>query len=203
MNVSCQCGAVAFQTPTKEPLELYICHCQDCRKQYVSSSSSSSYASTIRSLFVHEFQRDETGGKDFDDMLTTPGIYNRSSSAFGCSAIFPIFALPSPEKLECYTCVLLSISLFHQNIFTDHYSGKAPKTASITPHSAISAALVVHGCCMSSRGEILLVSRVVVSKVSIGRRRSIFGVVLLVCLPLHPIPHLRHQKHPSPLSRLS
>ncbi|KAH8813130.1 Mss4-like protein [Xylogone sp. PMI_703] len=59
MNVQCQCGTVKFKTPLPKPLALYICHCNECRKQ--------------------------------------------SSSAFGCSAIFPFFPLPSKEFLSCYS----------------------------------------------------------------------------------------------------
>ncbi|PKS09881.1 hypothetical protein jhhlp_004504 [Lomentospora prolificans] len=33
MNVSCQCRSVNFQTPTPQPLALYICHCSACRTQ--------------------------------------------------------------------------------------------------------------------------------------------------------------------------
>jgi hypothetical protein len=61
MNVSCQCGNVAFRTPLSAPLAVYICHCNECRHQ--------------------------------------------SSSAFGCSAIFPRFNLPTSIEtlLSCYT----------------------------------------------------------------------------------------------------
>ncbi|TVY94123.1 hypothetical protein LAWI1_G000498 [Lachnellula willkommii] len=59
MNASCQCGAVSFKTPLPKPLAVYICHCDECRRQ--------------------------------------------SSSAFGCSAIFPRFELPCKEVLSCYS----------------------------------------------------------------------------------------------------
>ncbi|TVY24630.1 hypothetical protein LHYA1_G006402 [Lachnellula hyalina] len=59
MNASCQCGAVSFKTPLAKPLAIYICHCDECRRQ--------------------------------------------SSSAFGCSAIFPRFELPCKEALSCYS----------------------------------------------------------------------------------------------------
>ena len=63
MNASCQCGAIAFKTPLPKPLAVYICHCDECRRQ--------------------------------------------SSSAFGCSAIFPSFPLPASVKgaLSCYSYV--------------------------------------------------------------------------------------------------
>ncbi|KAI0160687.1 glutathione-dependent formaldehyde-activating [Xylariaceae sp. FL1272] len=33
MDARCQCGAVQFQTPQPKPLALYICHCDECRRQ--------------------------------------------------------------------------------------------------------------------------------------------------------------------------
>jgi hypothetical protein len=61
MNVACQCGNITFTTPLPQPLAVYICHCDECRRQ--------------------------------------------SSSAFGCSAIFPKFSLPNAGLLSCYSYV--------------------------------------------------------------------------------------------------
>ncbi|KAI1746973.1 Mss4-like protein [Xylaria castorea] len=33
LTVRCQCGRVAFQTPTVDMISLYHCHCTECRKQ--------------------------------------------------------------------------------------------------------------------------------------------------------------------------
>ncbi|KAJ3492616.1 hypothetical protein NLG97_g5271 [Lecanicillium saksenae] len=33
MRVLCQCGTVDFQTAQPEPIEVYFCHCLECRKQ--------------------------------------------------------------------------------------------------------------------------------------------------------------------------
>ncbi|TDZ13356.1 hypothetical protein C8034_v004668 [Colletotrichum sidae] len=33
MDARCQCGAVAFKTPLEKPLRLYICHCEECKRQ--------------------------------------------------------------------------------------------------------------------------------------------------------------------------
>ncbi|KAF2469269.1 uncharacterized protein BDR25DRAFT_343693 [Lindgomyces ingoldianus] len=41
MNGSCQCGSVKFTTPTKIPINLYHCHCIDCRKQSASAFGTS------------------------------------------------------------------------------------------------------------------------------------------------------------------
>jgi len=59
MNVECQCRSIKFVTPLPKPLAVYICHCNECKRQ--------------------------------------------SSSAFGCSAIFPSFPMPSPDLLSCYS----------------------------------------------------------------------------------------------------
>jgi hypothetical protein len=41
MDVTCQCGSIHFKTPTSTPLELYHCHCTECRKQSASSFGTS------------------------------------------------------------------------------------------------------------------------------------------------------------------
>lgn len=41
MNGRCACGAVAFTTPTAAPLNLYHCHCIDCRRQSASAFGTS------------------------------------------------------------------------------------------------------------------------------------------------------------------
>ncbi|KAF2251742.1 hypothetical protein BU26DRAFT_529119 [Trematosphaeria pertusa] len=41
MDGSCACGAVKFTTPSKKPLNLYHCHCIDCRKQSASAFGTS------------------------------------------------------------------------------------------------------------------------------------------------------------------
>ncbi|GKT41724.1 uncharacterized protein ColSpa_01905 [Colletotrichum spaethianum] len=33
MDARCQCGAVSFKTPLPQPLRLYICHCEECKRQ--------------------------------------------------------------------------------------------------------------------------------------------------------------------------
>ncbi|RXG42220.1 hypothetical protein VDGE_02292 [Verticillium dahliae] len=33
MNVACQCGSIAFRTPTPAPVAVYLCHCNECRRQ--------------------------------------------------------------------------------------------------------------------------------------------------------------------------
>lgn len=41
MEGRCQCGQIRFTTPLPKPIELYICHCTECRHQ-----SSSTYGVT-------------------------------------------------------------------------------------------------------------------------------------------------------------
>lgn len=41
MDVKCQCGLVAFKTPTPEPLNVYHCHCIECQKQASSAFGTS------------------------------------------------------------------------------------------------------------------------------------------------------------------
>jgi len=93
MNVECQCGTIKFVTPLPKPLAVYICHCDECKRQ--------------------------------------------SSSAFGCSAIFPIFPLPaasllsvysrptaSGHMLNCYFCKSCGTRLIHSTPGKDVVSVK-------------------------------------------------------------------------------
>ncbi|KAK1974856.1 glutathione-dependent formaldehyde-activating enzyme [Colletotrichum cereale] len=41
MKVECQCGTVNFETPIPDPLDLYCCHCSQCRKQSASAFGTS------------------------------------------------------------------------------------------------------------------------------------------------------------------
>lgn len=41
MEVQCQCGSVRFKTPLPQPLALYICHCESCRRQTSSAFGTS------------------------------------------------------------------------------------------------------------------------------------------------------------------
>lgn len=41
MDGSCQCGSVTFRTPTEKPVNLFHCHCIDCRKQSASAFGTS------------------------------------------------------------------------------------------------------------------------------------------------------------------
>ncbi|OQO05933.1 hypothetical protein B0A48_10029 [Cryoendolithus antarcticus] len=41
MDVKCQCGHIAFQTPTATPMTVYHCHCTECRAQSASAFGTS------------------------------------------------------------------------------------------------------------------------------------------------------------------
>ncbi|RJE27607.1 Glutathione-dependent formaldehyde-activating enzyme [Aspergillus sclerotialis] len=43
MNARCQCKAITFQTPLPQPLQLYICHCTECRHQSSSAFGISAF----------------------------------------------------------------------------------------------------------------------------------------------------------------
>ncbi|KAF5871848.1 uncharacterized protein Bfra_008873 [Botrytis fragariae] len=62
MNVSCECQNVVFKTPLAKPLALYICHCNECKRQ----SSSAFGASAI-------FPRFPLPCPEFLAVYTTPG----------------------------------------------------------------------------------------------------------------------------------
>lgn len=41
MQARCQCGRVTFKTPLDQPLALYICHCDECKRQTSSAFGTS------------------------------------------------------------------------------------------------------------------------------------------------------------------
>ncbi|PSN60112.1 hypothetical protein BS50DRAFT_218940 [Corynespora cassiicola Philippines] len=66
MNGSCACGAVHFTTPTAKPLNLYHCHCIDCRKQSASAFGTSAifpYFSVEGDPSVSHFSRTCDSGR--------------------------------------------------------------------------------------------------------------------------------------------
>jgi hypothetical protein len=71
MDGRCQCGNITFKTPIPEPLEVYICHCTQCRHQ----SSSAFGISAIFPAFeiesprpgaISTFSRQTLSGKQLD-----------------------------------------------------------------------------------------------------------------------------------------
>lgn len=40
-RIVCQCGAISFHTSTPKPIEVYFCHCTECRKQSSSAFGTS------------------------------------------------------------------------------------------------------------------------------------------------------------------
>ena len=71
MDGQCQCGTIKFRTPVPEPLQVYICHCTQCRHQ----SSSAFGVSAIFPAFeikpphpdaIRIFSRPTASGRQLD-----------------------------------------------------------------------------------------------------------------------------------------
>ena len=41
LQISCQCGHISFPSPSAKPLDLYFCHCTECRAQSASAFGTS------------------------------------------------------------------------------------------------------------------------------------------------------------------
>jgi len=95
MEGRCQCGSIKFKTPLSAPLEIYICHCNECRHQ----SSSAFGVSAIFPAF--EMQSPHPGGI---------GTYSRKA--------------PSGRMLDCYFCAKCGSRLMHKSEGEDQCSVK-------------------------------------------------------------------------------
>jgi hypothetical protein len=71
MDGRCQCGSIKFKTPIPAPLEVYICHCSECRHQ----SSSAFGISAVFPAFeikiphpgaINTFSRQTASGNTLD-----------------------------------------------------------------------------------------------------------------------------------------
>ncbi|KAH7105140.1 Mss4-like protein [Auriculariales sp. MPI-PUGE-AT-0066] len=85
MQARCQCGMVAFITPTSRPLTVYHCHCLECRKQ-----SASAYGTSA--IFPAEplFPLSQ-------DLRNKLAVYTRSTD--------------SGNTLDCYFCKACGVGL--------------------------------------------------------------------------------------------
>lgn len=148
MDVSCQCGAISFKTPLPKPLAVYICHCDECRRQ--------------------------------------------SSSAFGCSAIFPKFPLPCKDMLSCYSYFSLprnfpKISYTHvaYSFWLRGWFHKAEdQLQQVINWTVISAETAARVWFTARPAKMWSLSRAVVSKVWIGNLPDTSGARELVCIQI-------------------
>lgn len=85
MEGRCQCGAIQFKTPFSAPLEVFVCHCTECRHQ-----SSSAFGITA------VFPRFDMNPSDPSNV----GIYSRQTL--------------SGRKLDCYFCRRCGSRLIHK-----------------------------------------------------------------------------------------
>nr|KAE9978163.1 hypothetical protein BLS_000841 [Venturia inaequalis] len=88
MRVSCQCGVVSFQTPTQTPLDVYHCHCLECRKQSASAFGTSA-------------------------IFPAQGLFPLSSFLV---AKLSCFTRPTKSggSMACYFCSTCGVRLFHR-----------------------------------------------------------------------------------------
>jgi hypothetical protein len=93
MDVECQCGAVKLRTPIPKPLELYICHCTECRKQ---SSSAFGMSAVFPAAPLFPLS---------DDLKTKLGQWSRPAD--------------SGRTVDCYFCKECGARVVHRIRGTD------------------------------------------------------------------------------------
>ncbi|KAK0724149.1 Mss4-like protein [Lasiosphaeris hirsuta] len=88
MNVQCQCGAVAFKTPTTTPLAVYHCHCVDCRRQ-----SSTAFGTSV--------------------IFPADGIFPLADNL---KNVLNCWARPAKEgrTVDCYFCSKCGVRIMHR-----------------------------------------------------------------------------------------
>ncbi|KAF6811568.1 glutathione-dependent formaldehyde-activating enzyme [Colletotrichum plurivorum] len=102
MNVECQCATVTFKTPTPEPIDVYCCHCTQCRLQSASAFGTSAIFSA-EGLFPLP-----------DDLMSKLQIWTRPTKTGG--------------EMDRYLCRTCGTRLFHR---VRNSEGIAKSTVSI------------------------------------------------------------------------
>lgn len=89
MRVSCQCGSVSFGTPTQIPLDVYHCHCLECRKQSASAFGTSA-------------------------IFPAQGLFPLSPDLAAKLSYF-IRPTKSGGSMACYFCSACGVRVFHRS----------------------------------------------------------------------------------------
>ncbi|KAK2770593.1 glutathione-dependent formaldehyde-activating [Colletotrichum kahawae] len=88
MDVECQCATVTFKTPTLEPIDVYCCHCSQCRRQS-SSAFGTSAIFPAEGLFPLS-----------DELKEKLQVWTRPTKSGG--------------QMDCYLCRVCGCHLFHR-----------------------------------------------------------------------------------------
>ncbi|KFA72139.1 hypothetical protein S40288_11386 [Stachybotrys chartarum IBT 40288] len=91
--IACQCGSVSFRAPRSKPLEVFICHCLECRKQSASAFGVSAIFPTEGILPLP------------DHLVSQVGLWKRPTD--------------SGNTLECYFCKTCGVRMLHRGILPD------------------------------------------------------------------------------------
>lgn len=93
LKIQCQCGQISFLTSRSKPLDLYFCHCSECRRQ---SSSAFGTSAIFPTSEIQPFL------KDHQHQL---GMWTRSSKTGG--------------TMECYFCNSCGTRIAHMTVMPD------------------------------------------------------------------------------------
>jgi hypothetical protein len=84
MEGRCQCGSVTFRTPQAEPLQWYVCHCLECRRQSASAFGISAIFPNFDLIAQNASASTNTASKDENENELI-GNYTHSNTTSGRS----------------------------------------------------------------------------------------------------------------------
>lgn len=101
-KITCQCGTVSFHASHSKPLDIYVCHCIECRKQSASAFG-------VSAIFPAEGMWPLPAS-----VARHVGVWTRQTD--------------SGNTLECYFCKCCGVRILHRAILPD---GKPKPTLSV------------------------------------------------------------------------
>lgn len=96
-EIKCQCGSISFRAPLPKPLQVYCCHCLECRKQSASAFG-------VSALFPSEAIWPLP-----DHLQSKIGVWTRPTD--------------SGNTLECYFCKSCGVRVLHRRILPNGQPG--------------------------------------------------------------------------------
>ncbi|OAX77283.1 hypothetical protein ACJ72_08422 [Emergomyces africanus] len=144
MEGRCQCGLIRFITPLPHPLQIYICHCTQCRHQ---SASAYGLTAIFPTFEIPEPQPSAANNPTTSTTSITNFDPTTSSSAIGIHRRQTL----SNKTMECLFCKQCGVRLMHRVRGGEQLSVKAGCLEGLTKEMMAGA---VHIWCKEAVVEI-------------------------------------------------